>query len=137
MQKLLKRLLSDLSDKQRDILTARFGSVFGSDKITLAALGQKYGITRERVRQIETATLRHVAGAIKSDAEAKKIIADAISHLRSLGGVENSKHFYTKFSGPAIFVLKINEAPEERGEDEEFYSFWQIQKQEHSKQERM
>lgn len=58
-----KKLLSEISDRARDVVVKRFG--LESEKgLTLEAIGQEYGITRERVRQIENAAL---AGIRKSE----------------------------------------------------------------------
>lgn len=47
-----KRLLSPVSDRTRDVLIMRFG-LAGDEGKTLDAIGKQYGVTRERVRQIE------------------------------------------------------------------------------------
>ena len=48
-------MLDTLSTRECDIVKMRFGLGEYKDRIhTLEAVGQKYGITRERVRQIET-----------------------------------------------------------------------------------
>ncbi|KKU15182.1 MAG: hypothetical protein UX23_C0004G0038 [Parcubacteria group bacterium GW2011_GWB1_45_9] len=125
---LLKRLLSGLTDKQREILTARYGFNGRVGKITLAALGGKYGITRERVRQIEVAALKSAAEAVNRDEEAKKVVADAVSYLRSLGGVEITDRFSLRFPGAAAFILKVNGAVFHRDEDGEFHAFWHTDK---------
>ena len=50
-------LLSRLSEKERDVVKRRFG--LDSDaKQTLEEIGQHYGITRERVRQIENLSIK-------------------------------------------------------------------------------
>ncbi len=56
-----KVLLSYLDKKPRDVLEQRFGlgSTSASPK-TLEAIGQGYGITRERVRQIEEDALKRL-----------------------------------------------------------------------------
>lgn len=46
------KLVKDLPDRARDVLIGRFG-LDGKNPQTLEAIGKKYGITRERVRQIE------------------------------------------------------------------------------------
>jgi hypothetical protein len=51
-----KKLLSGISDRARDVVTKRFG-LESDEGLTLEAIGQEYGITRERVRQIENAAL--------------------------------------------------------------------------------
>lgn len=52
LQKTVSDLLSDLSMRQRDVINKRFGLKNGKRK-TLEEIGDGYGITRERVRQIE------------------------------------------------------------------------------------
>lgn len=48
-----KNLTSGLKDRTRDIVLYRYGLGDLPKRQTLEAIGQKYGITRERVRQIE------------------------------------------------------------------------------------
>lgn len=54
-----EKLAQGLSERSRDILRERFGVVSGRAK-TLEEIGQKYGITRERVRQIIRSALKDV-----------------------------------------------------------------------------
>jgi len=56
-------LMDDLTKTERDILIMRFG-LDDSDPQTLDTIGQLFGVTRERIRQIEAkslATLRKAA----------------------------------------------------------------------------
>ncbi|MEY3784029.1 MAG: hypothetical protein RLZZ230_351 [Candidatus Parcubacteria bacterium] len=48
-----KTLLDVLPERARDVLEKRYGLSKDGDTFTLEAIGQSYGITRERVRQIE------------------------------------------------------------------------------------
>ncbi|HYE22146.1 MAG TPA: HTH domain-containing protein [Verrucomicrobiae bacterium] len=50
--RLVTQVLLALKDRDREIVTKRFG-LDGSEIETLEAIGQKYNLTRERVRQIE------------------------------------------------------------------------------------
>lgn len=52
-----KKILSPLQDRSLDIVKSRFGLGADHERQTLEAIGEKYGITRERVRQIEQAAL--------------------------------------------------------------------------------
>jgi len=60
-QKILKETitiaLETLKEREKDILEQRFGLVDGIDK-TLEQIGDKYDVTRERIRQIEAKALR-------------------------------------------------------------------------------
>lgn len=56
-QNLVSTMLSSLPGKYRDILIKRFG-LYGSKQMTLAELAVEYGVTRERIRQLEMKALR-------------------------------------------------------------------------------
>jgi RNA polymerase sigma-32 factor len=54
VEKHLQTIMPSLSDKERDLLEQR---ILSDSPVTLREIGAKYGITRERVRQIETRLL--------------------------------------------------------------------------------
>lgn len=49
----IKKILSQLSQKERDVLILRFGLDSTGRKKTLDEIGSQYGVSRERIRQIE------------------------------------------------------------------------------------
>lgn len=53
----LGELLSDIDDRASNILKLRYG-LTGEDPLTLKEIGERIGLTRERVRQIEHEALR-------------------------------------------------------------------------------
>lgn len=55
----LNECLQNLNEKQRSILAQRFG-LYGFEESTLEEVGQKVGLTRERVRQIQVEALKHL-----------------------------------------------------------------------------
>ena len=56
LQASLEDLLHDLSDRERQVIVLRFGLADGTPR-TLEEVGQAFGVTRERIRQIESKTL--------------------------------------------------------------------------------
>ncbi|RMD60819.1 hypothetical protein D6833_09100 [Candidatus Parcubacteria bacterium] len=91
-KKIFSPLLQELPSRQREVLAARFG-IHGEKPQTLAAIGARYGITRERVRQIEAAGLRNLQSAIFSDRECKTLLTKATSFLKRKGGVAGEEEF--------------------------------------------
>jgi RNA polymerase sigma factor (sigma-70 family) len=55
----LAGVLQDLPDRERTVITLRFG-LGAEEPMTLERIGQRLGLTRERVRQIEGAALQHL-----------------------------------------------------------------------------
>ncbi len=52
----LSEVLGELNDREREVIEMRYGLRDGQPK-TLEEVGQAFGVTRERIRQIETRTL--------------------------------------------------------------------------------
>lgn len=61
-RRLLDRILADLPPKEREVLCLRNGYSFGEEPKTLDEVGQIFGVTRERIRQIEKKALEHARG---------------------------------------------------------------------------
>ncbi len=96
-----KELLDFLPEKAKDILIARFG-LNGDSPKTLEAIGQKLGITRERVRQIEAASFKKLKESKKTK-NAEEFFDKLEEILRGQGGFLDIKGFEEN-----IFDGKIN-----------------------------
>jgi RNA polymerase primary sigma factor len=59
MQEDLQKTLAGLPDRERRIIELRYG-LNGNDPMTLEQVGQSFGVTRERIRQMEIRTLRRL-----------------------------------------------------------------------------
>ena len=53
----IRKILNKLSQKERDVLIMRYGLNDDGDKKTLEEIGSRYGVSRERIRQIENRAL--------------------------------------------------------------------------------
>lgn len=60
---LLERLLADLSDREREVITLRKGTGEGDEPMKLGEIAALYGVSRERIRQIEKRAMRKLMKA--------------------------------------------------------------------------
>ena len=58
-------MLEGLSDREKYILRGRWGILDGKGKYTLEELGETLGVTRERIRQIESKAIKKIIGTDK------------------------------------------------------------------------
>ena len=127
-KQIAKRLLSPVSDRTRDVLILRFG-LSGDEGKTLDAIGKQYGVTRERVRQIETFGLSAIK---KSEAFAEE--ASAFSDLEKavvgLGGVVSEDDLLEAFAkdphtrNHILFFLTLGDSFVRAKEDDQFKHRW-------------
>jgi len=59
-------ILDTLSDRERRVLQLRFGLEDGRSR-TLEEVGREFGVTRERIRQIEAKALRKLRHPSRSE----------------------------------------------------------------------
>ena len=64
VMKHIKVMLGDLDERSASVLKMRFG-LEGLEPHTLKEIGEKLGLTRERVRQIETETLKRLGDGLR------------------------------------------------------------------------
>ena len=62
----VERLLGRLDDRERRIIASRYG-IGGADEMTLKQIGKELGITKERVRQIETRAHKKLRGLARRE----------------------------------------------------------------------
>ena len=140
VKKITEAILASLSEKQRDILIKRFGLSDGKRR-TLEEIGRGYGITRERVRQIEN----DAKAAFLKSKDIKKLnpFFDAlVSHIEELGGLRVEHHFLnsdldlffpkkvSKRDAEALmfFLLNIGNKFIKTPENSDFHSVWSTKK---------
>lgn len=60
----ISRALKTLNERERNVIKAFYG--INQPEMTLEEIGNKYGLTRERVRQIREKAIRHLRNNTKS-----------------------------------------------------------------------
>jgi hypothetical protein len=128
---LVKRLIAEVPERAREVLVYRFGLGTSPDRETLEAIGERWGITRERVRQIEAAGIDAIRNS-KAFNDAAAAFDDLAEHIKSLGGIvaeetllkglaadEKSRNRYR-------FLLVVGSAFFRERETEEFYARWHV-----------
>jgi hypothetical protein len=85
LRDLLEAALRGLSDRDREVVKARLGFVGDGTPQTLAALGQRLGVSRERVRQIQARGLRRMRTQVPARA-----LRRAAAAVRAEGGVAST-----------------------------------------------
>lgn len=130
-----KKLLTELPERSQDILIHRYGLNKDAKKNTLDAIGKKYGVTRERVRQIENYSLKNIK---KSDffngEEINNIFNELVEAIRSLGEVVSERELLNHLSSNKqvqnnfLLMLTLGDSFIREKEDAEFKSRWFVDK---------
>lgn len=127
-----KNLTSVLKNRTRDIISQRYG-LNDSKRKTLEAIGDQYGITRERIRQIENFAIN----AIKKS-QAFEMSKPALEELKNLihkkGKILSEEEVLDylaedpKLKSHVFFLLVLGDDFVKIKEDEEFSHRWTIDK---------
>lgn len=134
IKKTVADLLKDVSTRNRDIISRRFGLKTGK-KETLESIGASYSITRERVRQIEEATLRQLTTVASSNDDVARYLETARRILSNKDGVMAEADLFNEFdSSDAVsnsslaFLLTLSGDLERVSDNDEFNPFWAVNK---------
>lgn len=121
-----QKLTKGLSQKTRDIFDRRFGVGSGEPE-TLEAIGKTFGITRERVRQIEEVGFNHVRKNHKDVLDA--IHAEFADYFEKHGGFKKEESVLDQLGGKnqkpyVLFLLTIGEQFSKVAEKKDYCYFW-------------
>lgn len=118
-----------MPNRAQDVLVSRFGLGKDAKKKTLESIGETYGITRERVRQIESFALNNIR---KSDVYKKEQYAfDELARvLDAFGGIAAEEDLLTHVSpnrtvqNHVYLLLTVGDGFERKREDAHFKHRW-------------
>ncbi|MDD3662686.1 MAG: sigma factor-like helix-turn-helix DNA-binding protein [Candidatus Pacebacteria bacterium] len=130
-KKVTKKILSGLSPRAHEVIVNRFGLTDDAERKTLEAIGKKYGITRERVRQIENAALNFIRKS-ESFKNEKQVFEELKSLMHSLGAIVSEQDFLEHLSKDKLvqnnihFYLTLGEDFTKHKEDNHFKTRWSV-----------
>lgn len=122
-----------LPKRTKDILEQRFGLGKQAKRLTLDAIGKKYGITRERVRQIEADGFARMRKS-SVQAEFAGIFSAIESYFAEKGGVIREDKVLqnlspaSKYENNVYFLLKFHKPLFRQIEENSLYTRWCLSK---------
>lgn len=128
-EKISKKFLSVLPERSLDVLVRRFGLGDDADKNTLESIGRDYGITRERVRQIENNAIRNIKKSEIFEKE-NKIFDELYKTIDSLGGIISEDDLLNYLANKEVaknhihFLLVLGDSFAKEKENNLFKSRW-------------
>jgi len=126
-EEICEDFLKDLPKRIRTIIVRRFG-LKGNQRETLQTIGEDFGITRERVRQIQNFAISRLRSKIKRHQPVFQFFA---YQLRTTGNLRKEDTFL-RILGPELFaneiyfLLSVGEGFDRFFETREFYTCWTI-----------
>ena len=132
-RQVVKRLLSSLPDRAQDVIVGRFGLNQTGDDMTLESIGKKYGITRERVRQIENYAINHIRKADTYERE-RAVFDELKNTINKMGGVVSEDDLLNHLGKDTVtqkyihFLLVVGDDFNKIKEDVEFKHHWHVDK---------
>jgi len=124
-----KGLLLSVPERARNVLVQRFCLGDEPERVTLEAIGKNYGITRERVRQIENFALKSVKKS-ESFARNEAVFQELADLIVSLGGVVSEDDLLNHISSDKSvqnhvnLLLILGDAFKDQKENSEFRRHW-------------
>jgi hypothetical protein len=123
-QKICNDLLSKLNEREKEVIMRRFG-LGGRNPETLQSIGESFGITRERVRQIESVALRKIKSKLN---KYQKIFKEFLNYFKKWGKVRKEERMLEELGGgennELIFLLTLDGRFLRFKENHNFYPLW-------------
>lgn len=128
---LTKQLLAEVPERAREVLVFRFGLGTSAERETLEAIGERWGITRERVRQIEATGLEAIRSS-KAFEDGQTAFDELASYMHTLGAVVHEEDLLSglandeKARNRFRFLLVAGSSFFRERETDDFYARWHV-----------
>ena len=135
-KKITQNILKALPERTRVVISRRFSLNKSGKPETLEAIGKSYGITRERVRQIENDGMKRARKVLENPEikdEFKKIRSYFEKKIEAAGGVKEERKLLEEISSieqkdNILFLLSLSDSLVREKEDDNFHPFWALNK---------
>ena len=130
-KQITKRILSNLPQRSYEVIVNRFGITEDTQSKTLEAIGAKYGITRERVRQIENSALALIRKS-ESFKNEKDVFEELKKLMHTFGAIVSEQEFLAHVSKDKLIqnnihlYLTLCDAFKKHKEDNDFKTRWSV-----------
>lgn len=129
-QKICQNLLARLPKKQKVILERRFG-LNKKKPETLQKIGDNFGVTRERIRQVQESAIKKLKAEILREKKIRMNFELFENYLEKQGGIKREDILLgelggDKFSNQVRFLLVLADKFYWVKEKDKFYSFWTL-----------
>lgn len=105
---IVEKLLADLPDREKNVIYLRHGLDEKQEKYTLEDIGKKYNITRERVRQIEVATIKMLKKIFKENKDLNQSLLVVEQLIKDSGGVIEYSELVKKVKESVNEKIEVN-----------------------------
>lgn len=142
LRKVVDKSIGRLDDRSAKILINRYG-LYGEEVKTLASLGNNYGLTRERVRQIEENSLDDLKKFIDEE-EVAAILFIINDYLNKIGNLRRedllvrdlrtlfgATYEEDVFASELRLIRSVLDEPEIISEDNDWHDIWHNDKRAH------
>ena len=123
--KICRGLFQGLSERNKEVISRRFGLETGNRE-TLEAIGKSYGITRERVRQLEVDGFQKMKPGVM---KFKGLLDHFSGELKETGGLRKEDILLNtlgeaRFQNYVFFLLTLADPYTRFSENRDFHSLW-------------
>ncbi len=130
-KKVTKKIISELAPRTYDVIMNRFGLTPDGKRKTLEEIGDKYNITRERVRQIEDSALSSIkkSGAYKAEQLVFEELKQLMHKLGSIVAEHELLPYISKDKATQNhihFFLTLGDSFKKHREDDHFHTRWSV-----------
>ena len=139
INRIIDSLFEGLNPRQKEVIVGRFGlSESGNaNPLTLAAIGGKYGVTRERVRQIEANSLSTLKSKVSENRDCQAILSRSKKFIENAGGVAEKGALLAHLASTAegltqnhlSFLIETSGAFKFYDEDKNYSAFYYLDKE--------